>query len=408
MDDRRHFLFLNAGHFLDHLFPLIFATAAALVLAGEWQMDYAELIPYATPGLVAFGVFSLPAGWLADRWSREGMMVVFFVGIGLASITASFARGPLELALGLFAVGMFAAIYHPVGLAMIARGGKSMGLDIAVNGVWGNLGVASAALLTGFLIDQTGWRAAFWLPGLVSIAIGIAYLMAFKDRMGRQAAPSKSAKDVDNASPRDPGARQWRALLIRISAIIFFTTAVSSIVFQGTTFALPKVFDERLQGIAQSATMVGWLAFVVFSVASVAQVVVGRMLDRYGPRPVFMAVALIQIIFFLVMPGLSDWFALCVALGFMLGAFGQIPINDYMIGRMAKSELRASIFGARYIVSFVVWATVVPLIAWVHHNWGFDVLFYILAGAAILIFLAVATLPRELPDPQARAASQAQ
>jgi len=150
------------------------------------------------------------------------------------------------------------------------------------------------------------------------------------------------------------------------------------------------------------------LAFVVFSVASIAQVIVGRMLDRYGPRSVFMTVALIQVIFFLVMPGLSDWFALFVALGFMLGAFGQIPINDYMIGRMAKSELRASIFGARYIVSFVVWATVVPLIAWVHHNWGFDLLFYILAGAAILIFLAVATLPRELPDPQAHPVLRAQ
>jgi len=408
MDDRRHFFFLNAGHFLDHLFPLIFATAAALVLAAEWQMSYAELIPYATPGLVAFGIFSLPAGWLADRWSREGMMVVFFIGIGVASIATSFSTGPFQLAIGLFGVGMFAAIYHPVGLAMIARGGKSMGLDIAVNGVWGNLGVASAALLTGFLIDQTGWRAAFWLPGLVSIAIGIAYLMAFKDRMGRKERPAKSAKDVEKSSPRDPGAKQWRALLIRISAIIFFTTAVSSIVFQGTTFALPKVFDERLQGIAQSATMVGWLAFVVFSVASVAQVIVGRMLDRYGPRSVFMTVALIQVIFFLVMPGLSDWFALFVALGFMLGAFGQIPINDYMIGRMAKSELRASIFGARYIVSFVVWATVVPLIAWVHHNWGFDLLFYILAGAAILIFLAVATLPRELPDPQAHPVLRAQ
>ncbi|MEK9786414.1 MAG: MFS transporter [Gammaproteobacteria bacterium] len=149
MDDRRHFFFLNAGHFLDHLFPLIFATAAALVLAAEWQMSYAELIPYATPGLVAFGVFSLPAGWLADRWSREGMMAVFFIGIGVASIATSFSTGPFQLAMGLFGVGMFAAIYHPVGLAMIARGGKSMGLDIAVNGVWGNLGVASAALLTG-------------------------------------------------------------------------------------------------------------------------------------------------------------------------------------------------------------------------------------------------------------------
>ncbi|MEK9786403.1 MAG: MFS transporter, partial [Gammaproteobacteria bacterium] len=225
---------------------------------------------------------------------------------------------------------------------------------------------------------------------------------------GRKEPPAKNAKDVDHGSPRDPRAKQWRALLIRISAIIFFTTAVSSIVFQGTTFALPKVFDERLQGIAQSATMIGWLAFVVFSVASVAQVIVGRMLDRYGPRSVFMTVALIQIIFFLVMPGLSDWLALFVALGFMLGAFGQIPINDYMIGRMAKSELRASIFGARYIVSFMVWATVVPLIAWVHHRWGFDVLFYILAGSATAIFAAVATLPRELPDSHARPVLRAQ
>jgi hypothetical protein len=40
------FLFLNAGHFLDHLFLLIFATAAALRLTREWRLSYSELIPY--------------------------------------------------------------------------------------------------------------------------------------------------------------------------------------------------------------------------------------------------------------------------------------------------------------------------------------------------------------------------
>ena len=128
MEDRKHFLFLNVGHFLDHLFTLIFATAAALVLTREWGLSYAELIPYATPGLIAFGVLSLPAGWLADRWSREGMMVVFFIGIGLASIATSAVQSPLQMAAGLFVVGTFAAIYHPVGLAMIARGGRVNGL----------------------------------------------------------------------------------------------------------------------------------------------------------------------------------------------------------------------------------------------------------------------------------------
>ncbi|MGI9355317.1 MAG: MFS transporter, partial [Rhizobiaceae bacterium] len=180
MEDRKHFFFLNVGHFLDHLFLLIFATVAALVLTAEWGLTYSQLIPYATPGLIAFGVFSLPAGWLADRWSREGMMVVFFIGIGLASTATSFAQNPIQIAAGLFVVGMFAAIYHPVGLAMIARGGRSMGLDIAVNGVWGNMGVGCAALLTGLLIDQTGWRAAFWLPGIFSVIIGLAYLYSYR------------------------------------------------------------------------------------------------------------------------------------------------------------------------------------------------------------------------------------
>ena len=135
MRDRKHFLFLNLGHFLDHLSMLIFATVAALALVTEWNLSYAELIPYATPGFIAFGLFSLPAGRLADRWSREGMMVIFFLGIGAAAMAVSIAGTPLQIAIGLFFVGMFGAIYHPVGLALVARGGKSMGLDIAVNGV---------------------------------------------------------------------------------------------------------------------------------------------------------------------------------------------------------------------------------------------------------------------------------
>lgn len=407
MEDRKHFFFLNVGHFLDHLFMLIFATVAALVLTQEWGLTYAELIPYATPGLIAFGIFSLPAGWLADRWSREGMMVVFFIGIGFASIATSFAKNPMQLAMGLFLVGMFAAIYHPVGLAMIARGGNSMGLDIALNGVWGNMGVGCAALVTGFLIDQSGWPTAFWLPGAISVLVGLVYLYSYMDRVPLKNAASASVAKPTEASIEARDTTDGRAMLIRVTVIIFFTTAVSSIIFQGTTFALPKVFDERLDGIASSATMVGWLAFIVFGIASFAQILVGKLLDSYGPRNIFIVVAIIQIVFFALMPGLKDLTALAVALGFMLGAFGQIPINDYMIGKLAKSELRASAYGMRFIVSFAVWAIVVPLIAWVHHNWGFDELFYILAASALAILSAVLMLPERLPDPQPVPAVQA-
>ena len=400
MTDRRHFLFLNVGHFLDHFFLLIFASAAALVLVSEWQLPYGELIPYSTAGFVAFGLFSLPSGWLADRWSREGMMSVFFIGIGLSAIGASTAQSPTQIAIWLFTVGLFASIYHPVGLALIAKGDKKMGMDIAVNGVWGNMGVGFAAFITGLMIDQVGWRAAFWMPGALSICIGVMYFNHQRDKIFfKFTSIQKSKTDIPN-SPKTANAGELRLIIIRVSAVVFFTTAVSSIIFQGTTFALPKIFEERLSGLASSASMIGFLALVVFATASFAQIVVGQMLDRIGPKKVFLIVSAIQIIFFSLFIGKQDFFALFTALFFMLGAFGQIPINDFMIGKMAKSEFRASIFGVRYVISFAVWAIVVPLISFVHLTHGFDFLFYILAGCAVSIFIAAATLPQRLPDNQ--------
>jgi MFS family permease len=394
--DRLHFLFLNLGHFIDHLMMLVFATVAALALTRDWGMSYASLVAHATPGFIAFGLFALPAGWLADRWSREGMMAVFFVGTGIAAIATGFARTPLEIGFGLFVIGVFAAIYHPVGLALLVERASAAGTGpaIGINGAWGNLGVASAALVTGFFIDHGGWRSAFLWPGLVSIAMGLTYLTIYWPEIAVRAR-AKAAAKPQAARPLPPGAK---ALLIRLSIIIFFTTAIASIVFQATTFALPKVFDERLRGIAGSATLIGWLAFVVFAVASIAQLVVGRLLDRLGPRTVFMAAAAIQLLFFSAMPGLTDWVALVVAVAFMLGAFGQIPINDYMIGKLSKSELRATIYGVRYVVSFVALAAALPLIAWIHQGWGFDMLFRALAVAAGVILGAVALLPRTLPE----------
>ncbi len=416
--DRLYFLLLNIGHFMDHLFTLIFATVAALALHKEWGVGYAELLAYATPGFFAFGLFSLPAGWLADRWSRDGMMTVFFFGIGLAAIVTSFAATPLQIGAGLFVIGMFAAIYHPVGLAIVTMKWRNTGMRIAVNGVWGNLGVAFAALITGYLIDHGGWRMAFVLPGVVSILFGVAYAALRWEGIRADGAPKKPA------APAAPLAPDYKALLIRVSVIVFLTTAVSSIIFQSTTFALPKIFDERLGDLATQlstwfdqlalaargdvATVVGMMAFVVFTIASMAQLVVGALLDRLGPRRVFMTVAVIQIVFFAAMPGLTDGVALAVALGFMLGAFGQIPINDYMIGKMASGPARARIYGVRYVVSFTVLAAALPLIALVHANWGFDVLFVILAIAAAIIFCAVWILPKQLPTPEQAAPAAAE
>ena len=380
-----NFLFLNVGHFLDHLFMLIFATAAALQLSSQWGMSYAELIPYATPGFIAFGICAIPAGWLADKWSREGMIVIFFIGIGISSLLASMANDPLQIGISLALIGVFAAIYHPVGLAMVVQGRDRTGVPLAINGIFGNMGVACAALLTGFLIDASSWRGAFVVPAVVSIAIGILYWLFVRSEKIDTTKPQVKKSTTATAIPR--------STLIRVFAVIFFTTAIGGLIFQSTTFALPKVFAERLTDLAGTATAIGWYAFLVFSVAAFAQLVVGYLVDNYSVRTVFAVVAILQVIFFAAMMQLNGVAALFVAIAFMLVVFGQIPINDVLVGRMARSEWRSRAYALRYIITFSVMASAVPLIAWIHGQWGFGILFGLLASAAFLIFAAALMLP---------------
>jgi len=279
---------------------LIFATAAALRLTTEWGLSYSELIPYATPGFIAFGVCAIPAGWLADKWSREGMMSIFFIGIGLSAIITGLANSPFQILISLLLIGIFAAIYHPVGLAMVVQGQKKMGMPLAINGVFGNMGVASAALLSGFLIDTTGWRSAFILSGIASVLLGVGYIVYLRK--------------VPNNSKE---------------------------VAQSTTV---KTNADELN------LPIGWYTFIVFSVAAFAQLVVGYLVDHYPIRIVFATVALLQCAFFALMVPLDGVAGLVVAIAFMLAVFGQIPINDVLIGRLVKSEWRSRAYGVRYIV----------------------------------------------------------
>lgn len=379
---------------------LIFATVAALRLSTEWGLSYAELIPYATPGFIAFGLCAIPAGWLADKWSREGMMLIFFVGIGASSLLASQATSPVEIALTLTLIGVFAAIYHPVGLAMVVEGRTKTGMPLAINGVFGNMGVASAALLTGYFIDSTGWRTAFALPGVFSISIGVLYWFFIKSQATAktEAAKTENTNANANANAQNIPSAPSSNLLIRVFAVIFFTTALGGLIFQSTTFALPKVFEERLPDIANTATLIGWYAFVVFSIAAFAQLVVGYLIDNHSVKIVFAGVALLQALFFTAMIQLTGLAALLVAIAFMLAVFGQIPINDVLVGRIARSEWRSRAYALRYVIGFSVSATAVPLIAWIHSTWGFNALFMTLAVGATLIFLATMTLPKFIQE----------
>jgi MFS family permease len=373
--------FLNLGHLLDHLVMLVFPTAV-VALARDWGVPYSDLLPLALGGFIAFGVFAIPAGWLADRWSRYRVMSVFFFGIGASLFATGLSQAPWQIALGLAVTGAFAAIYHPVGIAMLVASPAKMGRMLGWNGLWGNLGLAFAALLTGALVDLAGWRAAFFIPGVLCVFSGLAFLLLVKD----PGTIRKTSKSI--------GLHVDARMMARIFAIMLIATACGGVIFNSTTIAMPKVFDERLRELTQTNFGVGALVAAVYSLAALAQLVMGALIDRTELRRLMIGIGLVQIPMLYLAAHLQGWAMLGAALLMMLAVFGQIPLNDAIVGKYVADEYRARVLGVRYVVSLGVAAVAVPMISALHKTaGGFSNVFLVLATLAAGVFVSAWFFP---------------
>ncbi|MDP6342249.1 MAG: MFS transporter [Alphaproteobacteria bacterium] len=380
-------LFLNVGHFADHLFMLIFAKAAfsaglAFGLAADGA--YAEMIPYGIPSLVLFGAGAPLAAHLADKWHRNGMIAVFFIGIGLAAIATSFAETPMQIAFGLAAIGLFAAIYHPVGIAMLVQGGGNIGWRLGSNGVWGNMGVAAAPLITGFILAGYDWRLAFVLPGIVAVLIGLGFVGFM--RSGRARPPEATA--VEKALVGfAPG---WQRALLSLALV----TAGGGFVFGAMTFIIPRMFEVSMPGVSTDVAVTGILAALVYAIAAFAQLVVGRTIDRRPIKPVLLTVALGQPVLIGLMALQTDLALFAVAVLAMGFVFGQIPISDAVLARYVPDQWRAKVLSIKFMLNLVIGAGALLTARFIlAAGEGFDMVMAVLAMAACLIFLAALLLP---------------
>jgi MFS family permease len=378
-DDRRRRLaigFLNLAHGLDHFVILIYPTVV-IALQAAYGESYATLMALSTASFFAFGLFSLPAGWLGDRWSRRNLIVAFYIGSGASLVGAALAPSLHLLAVALFALGIFAAIYHPVGTAMILENAKQRGRSIAFNGVCGNLGVSLAAGITAALSAATSWRGAFLVPGLICIATGIVYLRLIpNDRT--HAERREAAADVA-LSPSAAASIFGLFVVVALSAGLVFNTILVS---------LPKLVDERV-GSGISLLQVGSLTTAVFLCGAVAQITVGRLVERF-PLHILFAISAIAQFAGLVWVTHSTGAPLLLALAFTMAAiYGQITLNDLVIARYTADKWRGRVYAVRYFLTFVVSGAAVSMIALLYGRGGFDLVLGTTALIALGFLIAV-------------------
>lgn len=374
--------YINAAHVIDHMFMLIF-PAAVLGMTQAFALDFAALIGLSLGGFIAFGACSLPAGWLGDHWSRRRMMLVFFFGIGASAIFTGLSHSAPMLVLGLTLIGIFAAIYHPVGTAMLVAYAQNRGREIGINGMWGNLGVAFSALITGLLVAHFGWRAAFILPGVVAMVLGVGFALQVRE----EPVPQR---------PHTPlkGAGGQRISMAVVFGVLALATATGGVVFNATTMTYPKLFQERLHELFASPQTLGVVVSLAYAFGAVAQLSIGRVLHRVSLKWPFVVLTMCQAPLLYALAYGEGWGVIALGAAFMFVVFGQVTVNDAMVANFVAPQWQSRVFALRYCLSFGASATAIPLIAYVEPLQGLVGLYLILAAIAALTFVAALVFPR--------------
>jgi len=379
LERRRSIAFLNWAHAIDHFVLLIYPTVV-IGLEVVYQRSYSELIALSSTAFVAFGVFSLPAGWLADRWSRRNMMAAFYIGCGLSLAAAGLAPNLTTMAVAMFALGMFAAIYHPVGMAMLIEATKARGRSLAFNGVCGNLGVSLAAGISAALATWVSWRAAFYVPAALFVLTGIVYLWVTPD--DRHQIKSRVSSPAVPLTPR---------LAVMLFGLFIVIALSAGLTFNVLTIALPKIVDERLS-TDMPLLLVGSIATAVLVCGALAQLIVGRLVEWVPPHVIFASVTGLGFLGNL-WAAYAGGTALLVALAIAVAAiYGQVTVNDMIMARYTADAWRGRVYAVRYFLLFISAGAAIGMISLLHENGGFALVLGVNASIALLLFVTTLAL----------------
>ena len=378
-------LLLNIAHGIDHMFLLIFATAVATIAVEFGFSTWTDLMPYSVGAFVLFGLGALPAGRLGDLWGRRVMMIIFFIGMGCAALLVALTQNAWQLAAALTLLGVFASIYHPVGIPMLVQNVPNPGAVIGINGLAGNLGIAVAALVTGFLVKWLGWRAAFALPGVIAIGCGVVFALM-------------CPKESESPSKRKGGKAKVEltpAMLARAFAVMTVAAVASSLIFNFTTNGNGQLLTARFVGVIEDPAVLGAMLALVYTIASLAQIAVGRMIDAMPFKPLQLWMSVAQIPLLIIAAHTQDWWLFAALLAVMIFIFGSIPFTDAMIVRYVDDRLRSRVAGMRLTVAFGISSLAVWLLGPLVKSIGFTYALWILAGIAAIRSLIVLLLPEE-------------
>ena len=313
------------------------------------------------------------------------MLVIFFLGVGFGTMITGLAQDASTLFLGLTMIGLFASIYHPVGIAWLVACARKQGMALGINGVFGNIGSALAPVFVGLMIDYVSWRAAFIVPGVIAVVTGVALAFAWwRGWVGDVSA------DRSPAPPPEPG------MFWRVFGILSVTMACNGFVYTGLMNTFPKLFETGLgEALASSYTEIGLFAGAVIGLSSLSSVMGGWLADRYSARSIYLVFWVLSIPTLLLITSMSGIGLLLIALLALSFNLGFAAAENMLVARYTPFEWRALAYGARFVLALGVGGLTVRIAGDLFDaSGGFGPLYMLFGLAAAVAAIGAILLPR--------------
>ena len=372
------------GHLLMHMFAA-FYFVIVLAIEDDWKLSYDELLNLWFLGSLLVGLGALPAGWISDRWSRSGMIAIMFIGLGISSLLCGLSGNKVSLFISLSMLGLFCAIYHPAGISWVVNTSKETGKALGFNNIFGGVGIGLGAFFAGLLIEQFNWQAAFMLPGLISLVVGLS--LTYHLKSGKI-----SLKNISSEQFKDNPEKNQ---MLKIAIIMLLSITCLSFVYQILQTSLPKAIDIRLtDSLDLSTSDIGYIVAAIYIVSGLMNYVGGILTDKYSEKLIYSIGIVGQGLLLLLIVSLSNYWLIAISLAIVAFNSSILPAENLLLAKFSPEKYQSLVYGIKFIVSFTVGPIALIMISRSYDLTGeFGVLYLAFGFVMIIMFLIVLTLP---------------
>ena len=372
------------GHLLMHMFAA-FYFVIVLAIEDDWKLSYDELLNLWFLGSLLVGLGALPAGWISDRWSRSGMIAIMFIGLGISSLLCGLSGNKVSLFISLSLLGLFCAIYHPAGISWVVNTSKETGKALGFNNIFGGVGIGLGAFFAGVLIEQFNWQAAFMLPGLISLVVGLS--LTYHLKSGKI-----SLKNISSEQFKDNPEKNQ---MLKIAIIMLLSITCLSFVYQILQTSLPKAIDISLtDSLDLSTSDIGYIVAAIYIVSGLMNYVGGILTDKYSEKLIYSIGIVGQGLLLLLIVSLSNYWLIAISLAIVAFNSSILPAENLLLAKFSPEKYQSLVYGIKFIVSFTVGPIALIMISRSYDLTGeFGVLYLAFGFVMIIMFLIVLTLP---------------